>query len=90
MASASKQCTVASLNCYVPKVFKVSVHSTQAMHAWHATIIRFNITLLSTKLLNSLEKIVMVAEKSLSWIGIAPRYHLSYKNAATLVVVYTG
>ena len=45
---------------------EVSDHSTQAIHAWHVAKTRF-VTLLSTKVLNSLEEVVMVAEKSFSW-----------------------
>ena len=43
----------------------MSDHSTQAMHAWHTAKMRF-VTLLSTEI-NSLEKIVILTEKSLSW-----------------------
>ena len=46
-------------------------HSTQAMHGIYIAKMRF-VTLLSTKLLNSIEKIVMLAEKSLSWSSTNP------------------
>ena len=43
-----------SIDCYVAS--EVSDHSTQAIHAWHVAKTRF-VTLLSTKVLNSLEKL---------------------------------
>ena len=84
----STQCSVAS-NCYAAKalLIKVSDYSTQAMYAWHVAKMRF-LSLLSTKVLNSLEKIV--AEKSLSWSGTTQLSHLPYQYTATLVVVQAG
>ena len=48
-----------SIGCYVAKALftsEVSDHSTQAIHGWHVAKTRF-VTLLSTKVLNSLEKL---------------------------------
>ena len=64
---------------------KVSNHSTQAMHAWHVAKMRF-VTLLSTKVLNSLVKVVMVGEKSLSWSGSMQWSHLPHQYTA----IYSG
>ena len=63
-----------ALNCWVAKVLRtseVSDHSTQAMHGIYRVKTRF-VTLLSTKLLNNIENIVILAEKSFSWSSTKP------------------
>ena len=58
----SKQCTVA-LNCKVlPAENQITAHGPCMSYSHNKVC-----TLLSTKMLNSLEEIVMLAEKSLSW-----------------------
>ena len=54
---------MAALNCYVAKSLPVKYHTG---HVWHIYKTRF-VTLLSTKMLNSLKKI---AEKNLSLCSI--------------------
>jgi len=44
---------------------------------------------LSKKMLNSFHKIVMLAEKSLSWSSTIKWSHFFYHYTATLAVVYT-
>ena len=68
-----------ALNRYALTV-EVSDHSTQAVHAWHVAKMGF-VTLL---------KIVMGAEKSLSWSGTAQWSSLSNQYTAALAVVYIG
>ena len=86
-ARVSKQCTV-TLNCYVARLYQWSIRSQLTGHSWHIAKTRF-VTLLSTKMLNSLEKIVMLAEKNLSWCSTAQWSHFFYHYAATLGVIYT-
>ena len=81
-----------SIDCYVAKALlpvKYQITSTQAIHAWHVAKTRF-VTLLSTKVLNRLRNIVMVAEKSFSRGSTTQQSHLSHQHAATLVVAVTG
>ena len=65
----------------LPVNYQITAH-----RPWHIVKMRF-VTLPSTKLLNSLEEIVMLAEKSLSR---AVPQNGAYHYAATLAVVYTG
>ena len=78
--SVSKQCTV-GLKCYVAKALpcsEVSNHSTQAIHG-----------ILLTKFV-TINSIVILAEKSLSWSSTSHMEPFFYHYAATLAVGYTG
>ena len=59
-ASASKQYIV-GLNCYIAKALPVK-YQIITHRLWHVAT-----SLLSAKVLNTLEKIVMIAGNSLSW-----------------------
>ena len=86
------QCTVA-LNCYVAKaLLKYQITAHRPCMAYIAKT-RF-VTLLSTKMLDTLEKIVMHAYRE-EFVTVQHHahngaMHFFYHYAATLAVVYTG
>ena len=82
----NKQCTTA-LTVAKALPVEVSDHSTQAIHAWHVAKTRF-VALLSTQVLNSLEKLSWLQRRAFH--GVVPHNRLSYQHAATPVVAVIG
>ena len=59
-----------SIDCYVAKALatsELSDHSTQDIHAWHVAKTSF-VTLLSTNVLNSLEKLSWLQRRAFHWV----------------------
>ena len=81
-----------NIDCIVAKALPMKYHITAhrlLIHAWHVAKTRF-VTLLSTRVLNSLEKLSWLLRKAFSLGSTTQQSHLSYQHTAILVVAVVG